>query len=220
MRRSRVRDPIATRQAILTAARTVLAQSGSEGLSVSRVAHLAGVNRGTAYQHFQTREQLLAATAEWVGVQLNQAVYGDVDDDTKSLPPKRQPILRVIQHLVEFAVENPELARIWLLDVLSSDHPSKDPFFRRLRDDTEALASSSLSQDGIDVEALSVMMLAGYFLWPVWVRSHARTKTERKRLATRYSDEVIRLMLHGVLRPEYYPQLEKQLEEESAATKA
>jgi AcrR family transcriptional regulator len=63
---SRRRDPTGTRAAILEAARTVLAKDGPEGLSVSQVSQLAGVNRGTAYQHFQTREQLLAATVAWV----------------------------------------------------------------------------------------------------------------------------------------------------------
>ena len=58
----RKRDPESTREAILEAARQVLAQDGKEGVSVAQVALLAGVNRGTAYQHFQTREQLIDAT--------------------------------------------------------------------------------------------------------------------------------------------------------------
>jgi AcrR family transcriptional regulator len=44
----RKRDPVGTREAILEAAREVLAQDGKEGLSVARVAQRAGVNRGTA----------------------------------------------------------------------------------------------------------------------------------------------------------------------------
>src|SRR5438309_1767095 len=51
-RKRRPRDPEGTREAILEAARTRLAADGPEGLSLSEVAHLAGVNRGTAYQHF------------------------------------------------------------------------------------------------------------------------------------------------------------------------
>jgi hypothetical protein len=47
-RRVRRRDPERTREAILEAARTRLANDGPEGLSLSEVAHLAGVNRGTA----------------------------------------------------------------------------------------------------------------------------------------------------------------------------
>ena len=71
-RTRRLRNPEGTREAILEAAREVLAQDGKEGLSVARVAQRAGVNRGTAYQHFQTREQLIEATAAWVSEKLYQ----------------------------------------------------------------------------------------------------------------------------------------------------
>ena len=72
-----MRNPEGTREAILEAAREVLAQDGKEGLSVARVAQRAGVNRGTAYQHFQTREQLIEATAAWVSEKLYNEVFGD-----------------------------------------------------------------------------------------------------------------------------------------------
>ena len=51
------------REAILGAASHMLALRGPDGASLSEVAHLAGVNRGTAYQHFETREKLIAATS-------------------------------------------------------------------------------------------------------------------------------------------------------------
>src|SRR5271167_4920772 len=76
-RKRRPRDPEATREAILEAARDRLAVVGPEGLSLSEVAHLAGVNRGTAYQHFETREKLVKATANWVSDKLFRAVFGD-----------------------------------------------------------------------------------------------------------------------------------------------
>ena len=64
VKKRRKRDPQGTREAILEAARTRLAVDGPEGISLSEVAQLAGVNRGTAYQHFETREKLITATAE------------------------------------------------------------------------------------------------------------------------------------------------------------
>src|SRR5258707_15723611 len=73
----RKRDPEGTREAILEAARQELAQDGKEGVSVAQVALRAGVNRGTAYQHFQTREQLIEATAPSVSEQLYLAVFGN-----------------------------------------------------------------------------------------------------------------------------------------------
>ena len=93
--KKRVRNPEATREAILKAARTVLSEDGPEGLSVSRVANLAGVNRGTAYQHFATREELLQATADWVAGQLiSQGIFAEAFDGESAprLPPLRSKV--------------------------------------------------------------------------------------------------------------------------------
>lgn len=213
-RKRRTRNPEATREAILTAARTVLAQDGPEALSVSRVAHLAGINRGTAYQHFKSQEDLVSAALGSVSDMLSDAVFGDLDIGEQITDPDRQPVYEDMNRLVDFAVENPELARIWLFEVLSSSRPSDDVFFKQFELTTARLANSNLSQDNIDTEALSVMMLAGYFLWPVWVRSHARGKKERQRLARRMSREALRLTMYGVLRPEKYPKLKKILKQD------
>jgi len=73
-RTRRPRDPEGTREAILAAAGVQLAKDGPEGLSVSEVAHAAGVNRGTAYQHFESRDNLVKATVEWVSEKLYSCV--------------------------------------------------------------------------------------------------------------------------------------------------
>src|SRR6266481_4360271 len=136
------------------------AQDGKEGLSVSQVARRAGVNRGTAYQHFQTREQLIEATVEWVSEKLHHAVYGDL----------------------------PEVA-------------GQKAGSRGIKPATEQLAKTKYAQPGIDTEVVSVLMLAGMFLWPVWARAHTRTAKERQQMGKRFSREVLRLSLHGTLRP-------------------
>lgn len=203
----------ATREAILAAARTVLASDGPEGLSLSKVAHLAGVNRGTAYQHFETRDDLIKATVEWVSEHLSTTVFGGIDLDEEGRPRefKEREIYEVISGLVNFAVENPALGRIWLFDVLSSDNPGQDLFFRQFKQTTQQLANSQYSQDSIDVEALSVIVLAGYFLWPEWVRAHSDSEDERQAMAARMRREMLRLFLHGVLRTEEFPQLQEIL---------
>src|SRR5215510_12629017 len=115
------RDPERTREAILEAAREVLAQDGKEGLSVAQVAQRAGVNRGTAYQHFQTREQLIEATATWVSDKLFRAVFGDPEahDSADGTQVEATDIESVQARLATFAMENPALGRVWLFEVLS-----------------------------------------------------------------------------------------------------
>lgn len=208
----RRRNPEATREDIIAAARTVLASDGPDGLSLSKVAHLAGVNRGTAYQHFETREDLIAATVEWVSQHLAENVLGRVNGEEFPVNANQSAVYKAISSLAEFAVENPELGRIWLFEMLSCEDPDEDVFFRHFKESAQAMADSEFSEPGIDAEALSVLMLAGYFLWPVWVRAKARSKKERQEMGRRMSREVLRLSLHGTMRAEAFPELQELLD--------
>jgi AcrR family transcriptional regulator len=207
-RARRTRNPERTREVILEAAREVLAQDGKEGLSVAQVAQRAGINRGTAYQHFQTREQLLDATVAWVSDKLYREVFGDPAVGLPDRPVKGVDIEAVNKHLATFAMENPALGRIWLFEVLSSKRPANDPFWRQYESAFARFAKTEFAQPDIDVEVLSVLFMAGSFIWPVWARAHARTAKERQQMAERFTREVIRLNLRGTLRSEKYPELD------------
>lgn len=205
----RKRDPDATRTAILEAAVDVLAQDGVEGLSVSSVAKRAGVNRGTAYQHFQVKEDLVRATLDWVSEQLLDAVFGEgageipedhLTPDLAHLPEVINRMAAFNLRLAEYAVDNPEIGRVWLFDVLSRDNPRDDVFYKRFEQAMQDLAASDASVDGMDTEVLAVLMLTGYFMWPVWVRAHARGRKARRQMAGRFAGEVMRLSMDGVLR--------------------
>lgn len=203
----RKRNPEGTRAAILDAAGKLLAKDGPEGLSVSQVAQLAGVNRGTAYQHFPTREQLLEATTQWVSERMRTAVFGGLDlDNVKQVDPQH-----VAQQMAEFAMENPELGRVWLFEVMSSTKPSGDPFWNQYRTQFEKFTKSDMAQPGIDAEIHSVIVLIGAFLWPVFARAHTRTAKERQEMARRYSAEMLRFSMFGTMRPEKFPELAAQI---------
>lgn len=207
----RKRDPETTRVAILEAAKNVLARDGAEGLSVSTVAKVAGVNRGTAYQHFQVKEDLVRATLDWVSHQLLEAVFegGDLDGEAPddALRPDMDHMDEVITRMAafnlrmaEYAIENPEIGRVWLFDVLSRENPKEDVFYKRFEEAVRTLAESDAGVGEIDVEVQAVMTLTGYFMWPVWVRAHARSKKARRDMARRYAMEVLRNSMYGVLR--------------------
>lgn len=211
---ARVRNKAATRETILEAARQVLATSGPDALSLSKVANLAGINRGTAYQHFETRDELVKASVASVGQYMSDCVFGDLELDEHGhwAGSEERPVDDVVSRLVNFAVENPVLCRIWLFEVLSSENPSNDRFFRQFKEATQELSESSSAKPGIDVEVLSVMMLAGYFVWPLWVDAHARNKQQRREMADRMRHEVVRLLLNGVLEGSDFPHLQRSLE--------
>ncbi|WP_206675488.1 TetR/AcrR family transcriptional regulator [Solimonas terrae] len=215
----RRRDPDGTRLAILEAAGTLLAKDGPEGLSVSQVAQLAKVNRGTAYQHFQTREQLVEATTVWVSEQLCQSVFGKTaagkNADGKLTPEEQaklaDPRGGVIEHMTQFAMANPELGRAWMFQVLSSPQPANDPFWKLYRHLFEGFVQTDSAQPGIDVDVHTVLMIIGTFLWPVWARAHTRTAKEREQMAERFTNEIVRLSMYGTMRPEKYPELAARL---------
>lgn len=204
----RRRDPEKTREAILRVAGQLLAKDGPEGLSVSQVAQLAGVNRGTAYHHFQTREQLVNATTQWVSERLCQEVFG-TSNPAEGTAERLDPQI-VIEKLAKFAMEYPEFGRVWLFEVLSSSQPAQDPFWNIYKSHIDNFVDSEYAQPDVDDEVHAVLMLVGVFLWPVWARVHAKNESERSRMARRYSEEIMRLSLNGTMRKEKIAELFQQ----------
>ncbi len=206
----RPRDPDATREVILEAARTLLAKDGPEGISLSEVAHLAGVNRGTAYQHFATREKLIEATVQWASDKLFHAAFGD-PETIGERRLEEVDIAGMTERLAAFAMENHEIGRVWLMQVLASPDPSQDRFWREYCGSLERFAASDLATPGIDAEVLSVMNLAGIFLWPIWARAHAESDSGRAALGRRFAHETLRLSMYGSLRADAYPGIAERL---------
>jgi len=186
--RARVRDPEATHQTILDAAQAMMAEQGPNGLTVSDVARRAGVNRGTAYQHFPTRERLVAAVLERLGrgtkVALESAAPAGLNER--------------IDATVEYFVKHPELVRLSLFRMLGGiPHPSADlweGYVERVRQ----LAASPGARDGADGDMLAVILLGAAMLWSLRVQSGAASASATRR----YLRELKRLMLYGVIRPD------------------
>lgn len=211
-RTRRPRDPQATHAAILEASCSLLAKDGPEGISLSEVALLAGVNRGTAYQHFETREKLIEETIAWVSDKLFRAVLGD-PAKAHEREVEKVDMVDVTNRLADFAMDNPELCRIWLLQILSAPEPSEDPFWREYAGSIGRFAQTDMAQPNIDVEVFSILTLAGNFLWPVWARAHAHDDAARKDLAKRFGKEMLRLSLYGTVKPEKQPNVASSIED-------
>jgi AcrR family transcriptional regulator len=186
--RPRVRDPEATHELILAAAQGMMAEHGPNGLTVSDVARRAGVNRGTAYQHFPTRERLVAAVLERLG----RGTKATLD---ATAPPSLDAR---IDDTVEHFVGHPELVRLSLFRMLGGiPHPSEDLWHDYL-DRMRQFAASPGTQPGIDGEMLAVILLGATLLWSLRVQSGGASPATTRR----YLRELKRLMLYGVLRPE------------------
>lgn len=196
------RDPVRTRRAILDAARTLLAREGRDALNVQRVAELANVNRGTAYLHFASREELTQATLDDVSRQLAETVLLPLPVSGVATIPLAQWEEKA-NELADFAMNNPALGQIWLNYILSSDQIRSDPFWLKWLDATRALVASGYADPDTDPEVLSVVLLASYFAWPIWAEAHSTPGSDRPAMGRRLSAELLRLISKGVLLPEY-----------------
>lgn len=201
-------DPESTRQEILQAALEVLAKDGSQNLSVSEVARRAGVNRGTAYQHFPTREDLAHATAKWVSERMYEEFYGDAEamrERNEVYPPELAQ-----QRLSSFAMKNPELSQAWLFDVMTTQGEVTDRFWREYVDQLQDYIDQGYGRKDIDVEVFAFTTLVSTLLWPIWVGARGNRTRSRNKMQNRFADEMMRLVLFGSLEPERHPELIKK----------
>jgi AcrR family transcriptional regulator len=201
-------DPESTRRDILQAALEVLAKDGPESLSVTQVARLAGVNRGTAYQHFPTREDLTRATTAWVSERMYEEFYGDFEEVLEK--NKVYPSDLALERLSDFAMNNPELSRAWLFDVMTTKGDVTDPFWTRYVKELEAFKDAGYGRQDIDIEVFAFIALSSALLWPIWVGAHAKDTKARKKMQQRFVDEMLRLALFGSLEPESHQELLKR----------
>lgn len=194
----RRRDFQDTRRRILAAAREVMAERGPEALTVSDVAHGAGINRTTAYQHFRTRDALV------------EAVVADLADEVTAMLMERLPLGERIDRMAEFFLEHPEVGRLLLLQMLSQN-PIPRPAWDRYVGEIRRLAESDGGRDGVDSEMLGTILMCVGILWPLLARMRFDTDEAARRATDRLTREVKRLLLHGMLRPGKWPELEAQI---------
>jgi AcrR family transcriptional regulator len=213
-RERRERDPEATRAAILAAARTLLARDGPEGLSVVQVAHLAGVNRGTAYQYFPDRERLLHATVASVTEGLIDAVWSPTDASPAGLRFTDKSLAGSAGRLAAFTAQNASFCRVWLFDLLSSDDPGSDPFSRAWFENVKAFCKSDLAVPGIDAEAYAAFTLTAYLSWPIWMHTEKLKPHAQQQTAQRLVEEVLRMAMYGVMKVDRFPTVRQILAHE------
>lgn len=209
----RERDPEATRAAILAAARTLLARDGPEGLSVVQVAHLAGVNRGTAYQYFQDRASLLHATVASVSEGLIDAVWSQSDVSPTGLRFTDKSLAGSAGRLATFTAQNASFCRVWLFDLLSSEDPGSDPFSRAWFENVRAFCKSDDAVPGIDADVWAAFTLTVYLCWPIWMHAEKLDPQAQQVTAQRLVREVLRMAMYGTMKPQRFPAVRQMLAE-------
>jgi AcrR family transcriptional regulator len=190
----RRRDPKATYEAILDAAEALMAQRGPEGLTVSEVAHRAAVNRTTAYQHFRTREQVIAA------------VVGRLSAEVKRILESEMSLGERIDHIVALHLARPQIARLWLFQMLSDIPLPQDESWERYLAGMRSLAASERTHEGIDAEMLGCILLGATLVWSLLARRGPKGEHGAAEATERFTREIKRLLAFGVLRPGEWPE--------------
>lgn len=194
----RRRDAEANYEAILAAARAMMAERGPAALTVAEVAHRAHVNRTTAYQHFRTREDLVAAVIERLADEISRTLESEM------------PVGERIDYMVEHFFAHPEIARLWMFQLLGEIPLRNRDGWNRYVGALSTFAASDGAAPGIDPEMLATILLAAVLVWPLRVRTEAGSVAAARAATQRFVRELKRLLLFGAMRPEIWRDLAQE----------
>lgn len=163
------------------------------------------MNRGTAYQHFRTREDLLNAVKHWFAAEL------------KRMLSQSGPTGARMDTLVGFLAEHRELARLWLFALLGEGRDESYDGWQQFLSVVRGLAAGETTQEGVDAEMLARILVSAAMIWSLWAVKLADSEDDAHALTERFNRELKRLLLFGFLREEHWPDLVHSLKENGAA---
>jgi AcrR family transcriptional regulator len=193
------------RERLLAAARRLVAERGPDSLTISEVAHVAGLNRTTAYQHFRTRDALVGAVLEAMGDELGAGLAA----------PRTGPEL--IDGLTRVFSERHDLARL-ALHLLMGGDPLPRRSWERFVAQLEKVTRSSRAQNGADAEMVGHILVGTWLVWSLRARAEY-DEAEIPEATQRLVRELRRLLLYGLFRPERVPELVESLKPQRARKK-
>lgn len=158
---------------VLDAAARLLRSHGYEGASVRRIAQAAGMQPGSLYCHFATKDELLVAVYLRGVEQITEAVLA-------AIKPHDDPWDRLeaacVAHL-EAILRDDDYAQV-VVRVRPTDAPAAQPRLVELRNRYEALFSELLQQlplaRGTDRHALRLMLMGALNWSQTWYRPDGR----------------------------------------------
>ena len=126
--------------AIRRALRTLVAERGFHGASMSAVATEAGVATGTAYVHYESKDDLVLATYLEIKTELGEAVLVGYDPDATPADRYRHLVHGAYAHLAA----EPERARFL---TQMEESPFHDAAHERLLEQGDRLAEEAMRPD-------------------------------------------------------------------------
>jgi len=171
--------------AIVEAAIEIIAEKGLDGASIDELMRAAGMARGTFYNYFQSRDEVLAAVVGALQSQIRDAVESRIPEELT--PP--QVIACMVYGFVQFCLDRPLLGWTWVRigggdQWLMTQSPS-EPTFPRADAALAAVIDEDLSY------LLAICYIQGVTHNVVWRLLESRINMED-------ADRILQLLLRGL----------------------
>ena len=168
-----------TRRRLLDAAAVAFAEDGLEGANVNHISIAAGFAKGTVYNYFDSKRSLFEAVIDDIFERVIQ-----VGSEVPASAATRDRLMRLVRADVEWARNNPALARILVRQTMScspGDYAqmagAASPYLEQVtkiledgRARDEIRADGSVTEMGLVFVGLGVLALAQHFgsggAWP------------------------------------------------------
>ncbi|HYF24200.1 MAG TPA: TetR/AcrR family transcriptional regulator [Baekduia sp.] len=136
-----------TRQALFDAGRALIAEKGVAGLRIAEITERAGVALGSFYNHFETKEELVAAVVSETAASLAGAIVDEAptDDDAVDV------VAAALRRFVQLAYDDPQMAGV-MVNLSHADRLFLDavsPFAYRAIE--RGIAEGHFDPDDLDV---------------------------------------------------------------------
>ncbi len=95
-----------TREVLIAAARSLIAEKGVDGLRIDQITERADVAQGSFYNHFDSKEQVVEAVVE-------EAIEGllvGITASSTNLPDPEEASVAPLRHIIRLTNEDPQLA--------------------------------------------------------------------------------------------------------------
>jgi AcrR family transcriptional regulator len=178
-----------THQEMIETVVRLISQKGIGAVSIAAVARAININRTTVYYHFKGRDELLDAVKSWSAEQL-----------AKAFEPGR-PQHERIDYITRFVLENPELIKLWIEDLVSpGDIRHRYPHWDELVAGIKTLAAKQ-GDDAIDAEVYCVILMTSAIIGPRVFKNSVDRNADNETIVRRFRSERQRLLKHaGLLR--------------------
>lgn len=194
----RERKKLETRQALLAAALTLFREKGYTATTVEEITERADVAKGTFFNYFPSKEELLCDLAMWRIEQLRAAL--DVNEGAPQSPVARIKLLMRLSH--EQSVHDMRLVRRAFASHMSHPppppHRAKHQLFGLFTELVSEAQACGEIRDDVDAELVSDLLRISYFRRMVVCREDGGDPPQTEEV-----ERILDLLMDGLAGPEW-----------------